>query len=78
MFHSCVREELNREAHRYMAVLDPIKVVITNYPENHEEMIRSKINQEDESLGKKGYAFSRELYIDREDFMLNPLKNIFG
>tara|TARA_B100000674_G_scaffold487814_1_gene498759 strand:- start:348 stop:1394 length:1047 start_codon:yes stop_codon:yes gene_type:complete len=77
MFHSCVREELNREAHRYMAVLDPIKVVITNYPENHEEMIKSKINQEDESLGKRDMPFSRELYIDREDFMLDPPKKYF-
>lgn len=77
MFHSCVREELNREAHRYMAVLDPIKVVVTNYPENQEEMIRSKINQEDESLGKRDMPFSRELYIDREDFMLNPPKKYF-
>ena len=77
MFHSCVREELNREAHRYMAVLDPIKVVITNYPEDHEELIKSKINQEDESLGKRDMPFSRELYIDREDFMLDPPKKYF-
>ncbi len=77
MFHSCVREELNREAYRYMAVLDPLKVVITNYPENQEEMIRSKINQEDESLGKRDMPFSRELYIDREDFMLDPPKKYF-
>ena len=77
MFHSCVREELNREAHRYMAVLDPIKIVITNYPKNHEEMIKSKINQEDESLGKRDMPFSRELYIDREDFMLDPPKKYF-
>ena len=77
MFHSCVREELNREAHRFMAVLNPVKVVITNYPEDKEEMIQAKINQENESLGKRDMPFSRELYIDREDFMVDPPKKYF-
>lgn len=77
MFYSCVREELNREAHRYMAVIDPLKVVITNYPEDKQEMVQAKINQENEELGKRDMPFSRELFIDREDFMMDPPKNYF-
>ena len=65
----CIREDLNKIAPRVMAVLDPIKVVITNYPENHVEWLEAENNQEDESAGFRKVPFSREIYIEREDFM---------
>ncbi len=63
-----VREELNRTAPRVMAVLDPLRVVITNYPEGQEEQMTVENNPEDESAGSRNMPFSRELYIEREDF----------
>ena len=65
----CLREDLNKTAPRVMAVLEPIKVVITNYPEGNEEWLDAENNQEDESAGYRKVPFSRELYIEREDFL---------
>jgi glutaminyl-tRNA synthetase len=73
----CVREDLNKRAHRYMAVLNPLKVVITNYPEGHMEELEAVNNPEDERAGKRKMPFSREIYIEREDFMENPSKKYF-
>ena len=64
----CIREDLNKTAPRVMAVLNPIKLVITNYPEGKEEWLDAENNQEDESAGFRKVPFSRELYIEREDF----------
>lgn len=65
----CLREDLNKNAPRVMAVLDPVKVVITNYPVDKEESLDAENNQEDESAGFRKVPFSRELYIEREDFL---------
>jgi glutaminyl-tRNA synthetase len=64
----CIREDLNKSANRVMAVLDAIKVVITNYPEDKEEWLEAENNQEDESAGFRKVPFSREIYIEKEDF----------
>lgn len=64
----CVREDLNKVAPRVMAVLDPVKLVITNYPEGKEEWLDAENNPEDESAGSRQVPFSSELYIEREDF----------
>ncbi len=74
-FH--VRQELNKIAPRVMAVLDPVKVVITNYPENREEILIAENNPEDESAGSREVPFSRELYIEREDFREQANKKFF-
>ncbi|MDR2802181.1 MAG: glutamine--tRNA ligase/YqeY domain fusion protein [Prevotellaceae bacterium] len=73
----CVREDLNRRANRYMAVLDPLKVVITNYPDGQTEEVEAVNNPEDERAGKRRVPFSREIYIERDDFMENPPKKYF-
>jgi glutaminyl-tRNA synthetase len=65
----CLREDLNKTAPRVMAVLDPIKLVITNYPADKEEWLDAENNQEDESAGYRKVPFSRELYIERDDFL---------
>ena len=65
----CLREDLNKTAPRVMAVLDPVKLVITNYPEGKEEWLDAENNQEDENAGFRKVPFSRELYIEREDFL---------
>ena len=65
----CLREDLNKTAPRVMAVLDPVKMVITNYPEAKEEWLDAENNQEDENAGFRKVPFSRELYIEREDFL---------
>ena len=65
----CLREDLNKTAPRVMAVLDPVKLVITNYPEGKEEGLEAENNQEDESAGYRKVPFSRELYIERDDFL---------
>ena len=65
----CLREDLNKTAPRVMAVLDPVKLVITNYPEGKEEGLEAENNQEDESAGFRKVPFSRELYIERDDFL---------
>lgn len=73
----CVREDLNKTAPRVMAVLDPVKLVITNYPEGKEEWLEAENNPEDESAGFRQVPFSRELYIEREDFMENANSKYF-
>ncbi len=73
----CIREDLNKSAQRRMAVLNPLKVVITNFPEGKEEEIQAINNPEDEAAGKRPIYFSRELYIERDDFMENPPKKFF-
>ena len=65
----CLREDLNKKAPRVMAVLDPIKVIITNYPEGKEEWLDAENNQEDENAGYRKVPFSREIFIEREDFL---------
>lgn len=65
----CIREDLNKTAPRVMAVLDPVKLVITNYPKGKEEWLDAENNQEDENAGFRKVPFSRELYIEREDFL---------
>ena len=64
----CIREDLNKKADRVMAVLNPIKLVITNYLEDKEEWLEAENNQEDDSAGYRKVPFSRELYIEKEDF----------
>jgi len=71
------RETLNKTAKRVSAVLDPIKLIITNYPENKTEMLETENNPEDEAAGMRQIAFSRELYIERADFMEDAPKNYF-
>ncbi|MGN7719238.1 glutamine--tRNA ligase/YqeY domain fusion protein [Chitinophaga sp. 22620] len=73
----CIREELNRTANRVMAVLDPVKLVITNYPENQAAELPAENNPEDESAGSRTVTFSNTLYIEREDFMEDPPKKFF-
>ncbi|MCH7666100.1 MAG: glutamine--tRNA ligase/YqeY domain fusion protein [Acidobacteria bacterium] len=77
LLEHCVRQELNRSAPRRMAVLDPIKVVIENYPEGQSEELEAINNPEDESAGKRKVPFSRELWIERDDFMEDPPKKFF-
>ena len=73
----CVREHLNKIALRRMVVFDPIKVVITNYEEGRTEMLESEDNPEAEEITRRTLPFSRELYIEQEDFMENPPKKYF-
>ncbi|GAB2590144.1 glutamine--tRNA ligase/YqeY domain fusion protein [Spirosoma areae] len=75
----CLREELNKTTHRVMAVLDekPLKLVITNYEAGREEIMRIENNPEDLSAGERDVPFSREVYIERDDFMENPPKKFF-
>jgi len=73
----CVREDLNRKAQRRMAVINPLKVVITNYPEGKTELIESVNNPEDAAAGSRAVPFSREVYIEREDFMEDPPKKYY-
>lgn len=73
----CIREDLNRVANRVMAVLDPLKVIITNYPEDKTELLDAVNNPEDPSAGTRKVPFSREIYIEREDFMEDPPRKFF-
>lgn len=73
----CVREDLNKRAARMMGVLNPLKVVITNLPENYEEVLTAINNPEDENAGTHELPFTRELYIEQDDFMENPPKDYF-
>lgn len=73
----CIREDLNKRAERRMAVLNPLKVVITNYPEGQTELLEAVNNPEDEGAGKRSVPFGRELFIEQEDFMDNPPKKFF-
>ncbi|QHW00951.1 glutamine--tRNA ligase/YqeY domain fusion protein [Spirosoma endbachense] len=75
----CIREELNKTTHRVMAVLDekPLKLVITNYEVGREEVMPIENNPEDPTAGERNVPFSREVYIERDDFMENPPKKFF-
>ncbi len=73
----CIREDLNKTAPRVMAVLNPVKLIITNYPEDKYEILDAENSQEDESLGFRKVPFSRELYIEREDFQEEAHKKFF-
>ena len=77
MLEYCIREDLKMKAKRMMAVLDPIKLVIDNYPEGKTELLEVENNQENEELGTRQVSFSRELYIERGDFMEVPPKKYF-
>ena len=72
-----IREDLNKIADRRMAVLNPLKVVITNYDENGEELLDAINNPEDESRGSRQIPFSNTLYIEKEDFMEDPPRKFF-
>lgn len=72
LLESCVRDYLNENADRAMAVLDPLKIIIDNYPEDKKESIEVEVNPNKPELGKRTVEFSRELYIERSDFMLDP------
>ncbi len=77
LLESCVRDELNQTAARVMAVLNPVKVTITNYPEGQSEDLVAVNNPEDESMGTRVMPFSREIYIERDDFMEDAPKKFF-
>ncbi|MBK8052384.1 MAG: glutamine--tRNA ligase/YqeY domain fusion protein [Saprospiraceae bacterium] len=77
LLESCVRDELNRTALRAMVVIDPVKVIITNYPEGQSEILKAENNPEDPSSGHRDVLFSRELYIEREDFVENAPPKYF-
>lgn len=77
MLEYCIREDLKMKKPRMMAVLDPVKVVIDNYPEGQTEYLPVVNNLENEALGSREVSFSRELYIEREDFMEEPPKKYF-
>ncbi len=77
LLEACVRDELNAQAPRAMAVLDPLKVVIDNYPENQTEEIEVEIHPEKPELGKKTVTFGREIYVEKSDFMVEPVKKYF-
>ena len=77
MLEYCIRETLKLEKKRVMAILDPVKLVITNYPEDETEWLDAPHNLENEALGSRKLAFTRELYIEREDFMIAPPKKYF-
>lgn len=73
----CVREHLNKIAQRRMVVFEPVKIVITNFPEGKTEMLEGEDNPEDPDTTKHEIPFSREIYIEQEDFMENPPKKYF-
>lgn len=77
MLEYCIREDLKMKRPRMMAILDPVKVVVDNYPEGETEYLEVVNNLENEELGVRKVPFSRELYIDREDFMEEPPKKYF-
>ncbi|MBN2689323.1 MAG: glutamine--tRNA ligase/YqeY domain fusion protein [Gammaproteobacteria bacterium] len=77
LLENCVREELNETSLRRMAVLDPIKVVITNYPENEVEYLEASNHPKQPEMGKRKIPFAREIYIERDDFMEEPPKKFY-
>ncbi|MFA4943447.1 MAG: glutamine--tRNA ligase/YqeY domain fusion protein [Lentisphaeria bacterium] len=77
LLESCLRDDLNRRARRHMAVLDPLKVVISNWPEGQVEELTAVNNPEDPAAGTRRLPFGRELYIERADFMEEPPKKFF-
>lgn len=77
MLEYCIREDLKLKRPRIMAVLNPIKLIITNYPEGQIEYLEAPNNQENEAMGTRQIPFGRELYIEREDFMIDPPKKYY-
>ena len=77
LLEACVRDELNENAPRAMAVLDPIKVVIDNYPEGQTEEIEVEIHPNKPEMGKRTVTFGKEIYVERTDFMAEPVKKYF-
>ncbi len=77
LLEHCLREDLNKSAPRRMAVIDPLKVVIDNYPDGKSENFEAENNPEDASAGKRTVPFSKIIYIERDDFMEDPPKNFF-
>ncbi len=77
LLYHCFREDMNHRAKRVMVVLDPIRLVITNYPKDQIEMLSAENNPEDPDAGTRQVPFSRELYIEREDFMEDPPSKYF-
>ena len=77
LLEHAVRDDLNKVATRGMAVINPVKVIITNYPEGQVEMVEMENNPEEEGAGTHQMPFSREIYIERDDFMENPPKKFF-
>jgi glutaminyl-tRNA synthetase len=73
----CIRQDLNKRAQRVMAVLNPLKVIIDNYPEGKVEELPAENNPEDPDMGSRAIPFSREIYIEREDFLEDPPKKFF-
>ncbi len=77
LLEHCLRDDLNKRAPRSMAVLRPLKVVLTNYPEEQSEELEAAVNPEDPSAGKRKIPFGRELWIEREDFREDPPKKFY-
>ena len=77
MLDHCVREELNKTSPRRMGVLNPLKIIIENYPEEESEELEASNNPEDPRAGTRKVLFSREIYIERDDFMEDPPKKFF-
>ena len=77
LLEHCIKDDLNKTAPRVMAVLNPVKVVITNYPEGKEELLTAENNQEDENAGSREVPFSSEIYIEKEDFREEANKKFF-
>lgn len=77
LLEHCIREDLNRRAARAMVVLRPLKVVIENYPEGQVEQLTAENNPEDDRMGTRSIPFSRELYIEQDDFMAEPARKFF-
>lgn len=77
LLESCVRDNLNQNAPRAMAVLDPLKVVIDNYPEGKSEELEVQINPNKPELGTTKVTFSREIFVERDDFMIEPVRKYF-
>ncbi|QJB56708.1 glutamine--tRNA ligase/YqeY domain fusion protein [Pseudodesulfovibrio sp. zrk46] len=77
LLEACVREDLNKRAARYMGVMNPVKLVIENYPEDQVDEFEIGLNPEDESYGTRTVPFTREVWIERDDFMIDPPKKFF-
>jgi len=77
LLNHSLREELNKVSERRMAVLDPLRLVITNYPEDQEELLPGQNNPEDESAGNREIPFSRELWVEKSDYVENPPRKFF-
>lgn len=77
VLESCIREDLNKRANRVCGVINPVKLVLTNYPDNQEETVQMENNQEDENAGMREVPFSKECWIERDDFMEEAPKKYF-